>query len=121
MSQDPRREEWAAVCTRLRRLAGDANWFSLRPDFDDLTASTRTGEDTLDGWHALEAELARRAEVELDHVVRHGKGGDAHAYRGDGSQTRHGCPREICDRVAWAPAGAPPECLLFGAPMHELP
>lgn len=121
MSQDPRREEWAAVCARLKRLAGDANWFALRPDFDDLTAATRAGEDTLDGWRALETKLARLAEAELNQVYRHSEGGSVRTRPDTGSEARHGCPREICDRVAPAPAGAPPQCPLFGVPMHELP
>ncbi|RSM57345.1 hypothetical protein DMH03_29445 [Amycolatopsis sp. WAC 01376] len=120
MSQDPRREEWAALCARLRRLAGDANWFALRPDFDDLTAATRAGEDTLDGWRALETKLARLAEAELNQMYRHAESGNVRTRPDTGSEARHGCPRELCDRVAPAPAGAPPKCPLFGVPMHEL-
>ncbi|MEU5260493.1 hypothetical protein [Amycolatopsis sp. NPDC021455] len=120
MSEEARRQQaWAAVCTRWRRIAGDANWFALRDRFDELVAATRGGEDTLAGWHALEADIARLTAAELDQTIRHGELADETPAWFAGSATTYGCPLGRCDRAVRAAPGSPPKCLLFGVPMAE--
>lgn len=116
MSEQSRREDWAAVCTRLRRIAGDANWFALRPRFDELVSATREGVDTLAGWHELEAEIARLTAAELDQTIRHGEFAEEVPF---GPPTAHRCPRALCNRVVRGTADRPPRCPLFGTSMPE--
>ena len=118
MAEESRRKAWTAVCTSLRRIAGDANWFALRPRFDELVAATRAGEDTLTGWHALEAEIARLTAAELDQTIRHGEFADPLPGL-PGPVTTHRCPHARCDRVAQGTPDRPPRCPLFGVPMPE--
>ncbi|MFJ1762963.1 hypothetical protein ACIOD2_21810 [Amycolatopsis sp. NPDC088138] len=106
------------MCTRLRRIAGDANWFGLRRDFDTLLEQTRAGKDTLDGWQAFEAEVARLTAAEENQTIRHSDidGDLLVAY---GLAKAHRCPRALCDRVVRAAPGEQPGCQLFGVPMPE--
>jgi hypothetical protein len=119
MSEPVRREEWTALCTRLRRIAGDANWFALRPRFDELVAATRAGEDTLAGWRALEEDIARLAAAELNQTIRHGEIGEDDEPGPFGPAMAHRCPRAVCERVVWRTPDRPPDCPLFGVPMPE--
>ncbi|WP_143051084.1 hypothetical protein [Amycolatopsis pretoriensis] len=100
----------------MRRIGGDANWFALRPRFDALVAATRAGEDTLAGWHALEADIARLVAAELDQTIRHGEFEDESF---PGPTAMHQCPRALCDRVLPATPDRPPACPLFGVAMSE--
>ncbi|WP_372669587.1 hypothetical protein [Amycolatopsis kentuckyensis] len=98
----------------LRRIGGDATWFALRPRFDELVAATRAGQDTLSGWHALEAEIDRLIAAELDQTIRNG---DFAEEIPPGPVASHRCPRDLCDRVVRAAPDQPPTCQLWGIPM----
>ncbi|MFJ7218664.1 hypothetical protein [Amycolatopsis sp. NPDC098790] len=110
--------EWADLCKRLRRIAGDVNWFSLRSEFDRLIAETRAGKDVLADWRGLEAEIARLWTSEQNQTIRDGEPREA-AFTAFGNETLHRCPRGRCDREVFAPMDEPPTCLLFDTPMRE--
>lgn len=118
----PDSRRWAVICRSFHALRTLSARHGLQGEWVAAVDGTQRGEQNLDVWMALRAELVRRAACDPE-VIRHpGVVPGGGMWKQPAVTGGYACPINRCDRSAGRDriTGEPPVCELTGVDMRPV-